>query len=76
MNIRSVISGFLQFLQHKIGGSMFTIIFGNMLQRDAIIEFLDGILDFLENYAAKTPTPIDDQIIKAIRDALAIPDDD
>jgi len=76
MSIRSIISSFLQFLQHKIGGSMFTIIFGNMLQRESIIEFLDGILDFLENHAEQTPTPVDDQIIKAIRDALQIPDDD
>jgi hypothetical protein len=76
MSIRSIIHTFLQFLHHKIGGSMFTILFGNMLQRDSIIEFLDGVLDFLEAHAQTTETPIDDKIIKAIRDALQIPDDD
>jgi len=76
MSVRPMIKSFLRMLQGKIGGAAFSIIFGNFLSRESIIEFCDGILDFLEDYAETTETSVDDKIIRAIRDALDIPDKD
>jgi len=46
----------------------------HLLTREGIVNALNGLFDFLQEFAERTSTPVDDLILKAIRDALDLPD--
>ena len=70
------IKGVLEWLKQTVGEQVAMLILSRILTKDNITKFLDDILDSAENWAEKTDTKLDDAILKKIREALQIPDND
>ena len=76
MSIRGTVTSWLMKVAMVFGEKLLLWFVGEYLNKEAIIEAIDGGLDFLEDLAAKTETDIDDKALRLIREALDIPDND
>ena len=66
----------LEWLKSVVGEKIVMLLISKLLTKDNIIKVADGILDVIENYTAGTDYKWDDKAVKAVRDALQIPDND
>jgi|LGOV01.1.fsa_nt_gb hypothetical protein len=66
----------LDWLKAVVGDKIVILLVDKLLTKDNIIKAVDSVLDALEDLTAKTGTKVDDAAVKAIRDALNIPDND
>ena len=66
--------GLLSWFKTLLGERILAIVLNSLLTKENIVKSADTLLDFLEDLAAKTDTKVDDAAVKAIREALQIPD--
>lgn len=76
MSVRDKLKALLGRAESFLGTIILSQILERLLRREVLIDLADALLDYLEDLAARTETPIDDAIIRTIREALNIPDDD
>jgi len=70
MKVRELATHLMDRLCVIVGVPILTAIIRQVLTAENIVDFVDGILDFLSQMAAATETELDDKILRAIRDAL------
>lgn len=63
-------------LKSELGDKILALVIAKFLTKENIINILDAALDFLENQADKTEMDADNKALKALREALNIPDND
>ena len=66
----------LNWLKSVVGDRMVALIIARLLTKENILKGVDYVLDIGENYAAGTVADWDDSALKAIRDALNVPEFD
>lgn len=74
MNFRWVTRSVFYWIETTLGAIVLERILARLMTRDNIVAVLNGILDFFEQYAQRTETTLDDKFLRALRDALDIPD--
>lgn len=72
INVKGMLTG----LASNVGEKVVSDLIKKYATKENIKGAIDGILDWLEDYAAKTKTTADDEALLAIRTALDIPDND
>jgi len=76
MSVRTSVRSSLVSIEGFLTRSFLLAILNRIITRDRLMQLLDGILDYLEQVAAETPTEIDDRLLQILREALNIPDND
>lgn len=74
MNFRSLIQTLLFWIERTLGDIVLQRILERLMTRDNILAIISGILDFVGQYTKRTETTLDDRFLRALRDALDIPD--
>jgi hypothetical protein len=74
--MKDKIQGFLNGIISAVGEQLAALIISKYVTKDNIIDAVDAGLDVLEDLAKKTDTTLDDKVLKQVRDALNIPDED
>lgn len=74
--VMSSMKKILDWLKGIIGDKLLAIIISQILTKENILKAVDYVLDIAENYAAKTEADWDDKVLKTIREALNVPDND
>jgi len=76
MSVRTSVRSSLVSIEGFLTRSFLLAILNRIITRERLMQLLDGILDYLEQVAAETPTEIDDRLLQILREALNIPDND
>jgi len=76
MTIRRLFAGIMEKVWFLISETAARWVIERLLTVDTIRSAIDGVLDIAEKIANATETEVDDRALKAIREALDIPDND
>ena len=66
----------IEWLKGIVGDNIIKIVLAKLLTKENILKALDYVLDLAEELALKTEKDWDDKALKAIREALNVPEFD